>query len=346
MASQDPSRRKIPPKLGSRKPSIEEWMATVDFLAPQILTVLEEAYSRVGRPPYPPLGMFKGLLLRTRYPSLRQVCKKLEGKDKHFLQLTGLPRAPRHQSFSVFIRRIGPERFRAINTLLVLELKKQYPDLGKVLSVDGTFVKAFAKNDLGDRSTSDPDALFGFKEKKNGKNILDFGYRSTIPSDANLELPLFSITTPANASESKLYRTVLRQTKDLGIDFEVVTADRLFDSNLNNALTLGYKAIPIIGLNTRGSKKAKKTGKRQGDRILPIQRDTKEWRRYYRMRTASERVFSSLKKQLNFADLKTRGLATVACHFTLCIIAKLLTALSAVRLGREDLTRSVVAWSY
>lgn len=346
MASQDPSSRKIGRKLASKEPSIEDWMATVDSLACHLQPILLEAYSAgPGRRPYPPLGMFKGLLLRTRINSLRQVCRKLR-KDKHLLELTGLPKAPTHQAFSVFISRIGPERFRLINNLLVGELKNHYSDFGKIISVDGTFVKAFAKNNLGKRSSTDPDARFGFKEKKNGKTVLDFGFRSTVPVDAKRELPLFSTTTAANASESKLYRTILRQTKDLGIDFEVVTADRLFDSNLNNALTLGYKAIPIIGLNTRGSKRAKKTGKRLGDKNLPIQRGTKKWRHYYRMRTASERVFSSLKKQLNFADLKTTGLVRVACHFTLCIIAKLLTALSALRLGREDLTRSVLPWSY
>jgi transposase len=346
MASQDPSSRKIGRKSASKEPSIEDWMATVDSLACQLQPILLEAYSGgPGRRPYPPLGMFKGLLLRTRINSLRQVCRRLR-TDRHLLVLTGLPRAPTHQGFSVFISRIGPERFRLINNLLVGELRKHYPDFGKIISVDGTFVKAFAKNNLGKTSSTDRDARFGFKEKKNGKTVLDFGFRGTVPVDTKRELPLFVTTTAANGSESKLYRTILRQTKDLGIDFEVVTADKLFDSNLNNALTLGYKAIPVIGLNTRGSKRAKRTGKRLGDKILPIQRKTKEWRHYYRMRTASERVFSSLKKQLNFADLKTRGLARVACHFTLCIIAKLLTALSALRVGREDLTRSVLPWSY
>lgn len=346
MPSQNPSKKRIGRKLASQQPSFVEWMATVDSLSTQIGPILFQAYSTgCGRRPYPPLGMFKGLLLRTRYNSLRQMCQKLRS-DKHLLELVGLQKVPTHQTFSAFIRRIGPERFRLINNLLVDELKKQCPDLGKIISVDGTFVKAFAKNNLGKRSSTDPDALFGFKEKKNGKRVLDFGYRSTVPCDAKLELPLFSVTTPANASESKLYRTILRQTKDLGINFEIVTADKLFDSRLNNELTIAYKAIPIIGLNTRGSKRAKKTGKRLGDKILPIQRGTKEWRRFYRMRTASERVFSSLKKQLNFADLKTRGLARVACHFTMCIIAKLLTALSAFRLGRGDLTRSVLPWSY
>lgn len=321
-------------------------MATLDSLAYLILPILWDAYSHSGRPPYPPFGMFKALLLRTRYPSLRQICRKLR-RDKVLLELTGLPKAPTHQALSAFIHRIGPERFRSINNILVAELKKCYPNFGKIISIDGTFVKAYAKNNHGDWSSTDPDAQFGFKEKKNGKTVLDFGFRATVPVDAELELPLFAITTGANASESKLYPTILRQTKDLDIDFEVVTADKLFDSNLNNSLTIGYGAAPIIALNPRGSKQAKKTGKRVGDKShLIYQRGTKKWRHFARMRIASERVFSSLKKQLNFADLKTRGLVRVACHFTLCIIAKLLAALSAHVLGRDDLGRSVLPWSY
>jgi hypothetical protein len=155
-----------------------------------------------------------------------------------------------------------------------------------------------------------------------------------------------AVITPANANESRLYPTILRQTKDLGINFEVVTADRLFDSRRNLAITMGYGGKPVIGLNTRGSKYAKQHGRRRGDAILPIPRGSPEWRHYYSMRPASERVFSSLKEQLGFATLKARGLARVASFFMLCIIGKLLSALTAARLGREDLSRSVLAWSY
>jgi hypothetical protein len=64
------------------------------------------------------------------------------------------------------------------------------------------------------------------------------------------------------------------------------------------------------------------------------------------MRSASERVFASLKEQLGFTSLKARRLGRVASFFMICIIGKLLTALTAARLGREDLARSVLPWSY
>jgi len=342
MPSKDPSKEKV--RVGS-EPSIEAWMATVDTLRPRIEEILLDPYSGRGRPPYPPFNMFKALLYRTMISSLRQLCRKLKA-DKRLFALTGLPKVPSHQTFSVFINRLGDARFKAINNLLVNELKKAWPDLGRVVSVDGTVIKGWAKHNLGKRSSTDEDARFGFKEKILSKPHFVFGYRATVACDAEREIPLLTVVTPANANESKLYPTILRQTKDLGINFQIVTADRLFDSRRNLAITLGYGAIPIIGLNTRGSNYAKRHGKRRGDVILPIQRDSREWKHYYAMRSASERVFASLKEQLGFTTLKVRHLGRVAGFFLLCIIGKLLTALTAARLGRSDLSRSVVAWSY
>jgi transposase len=344
MPSQDPSKEKIP-LTSAQEPSIEDWMATADTLRSRIEPILLDAYSGRGRPPYPPFGMFKALLYRTRITSLRQLCRKLK-VDKRLLSLTGLSQVPTHQTFSVFINRLGDVRFKAINNLLINELKKIWPDLGRIMSVDGTTVKAWARNNLRKRSATDPDARFGFKEKILDKPFFVFGYRATIACDAEREIPLLTVVTSANANESRLYPTILRQTKDLGIDFQVVTADKLFDSRRNLAITLGYRAIPIIGLNTRGSSYAKRHGRRRGDVILPIQRDSERWRYYYAMRSASERLFSSLKEQLGFTTLKARGLARAASFFILCVIAKLLASLTAVRLGRTDLTKSVLAWSY
>jgi transposase len=320
-------------------------MATADTLRSRIEPILLDPYSGRGRPPYPPFNMFKALLYRTRITSLRQLCRKLRA-DKRLFALTGLPRVPPHQTFSVFINRLGDTRFRAINNLLISELKKVWPDLGRVVSVDGTVVKGWAKNNAGKRSTTDPDARFGFKEKILSKPYFVFGYRATVACDAEREIPLLTVVTPANANESRLYPTILRQTKDLGINFEVVTADRLFDSRRNIAITIGYGGKPVIGLNTRGSKYAKEHGRRRGDAILPIQRNSEEWKHYYAMRSASERVFASLKEQLGFTTLKARRLARVASFFMLCVIGKLLTALTAARLNRTDLSRSVLVWSY
>jgi transposase len=333
--------------MQSRTPSIEELMATVETLRSQIELILNEAYRRRrGRPPYDPIAMLKGLLYRTRTQSLRQLSRELQS-NRRLLGLTGLYKVPSHQTFSNFVTRIGEERLRRISGLVVGELRKYWPDFGEIMSVDGTVVKAYARNNRGIRSTTDPDAAFGYKEHKpSGKPRLEFGYRLTIASDARYEVPIVGVTTPAKANEGPLYPTILKQAKNLGLPLEVVVADGQYDSRMNLWLTIAYGAKPVIHLNPRASKIAKLTGTRKSDAILPIRRNSPEWKRYAAMRSASERVNSALKDHVGLKTLKTRRLPRVAAFFWACVLAKQLFALSAARLGRNDLARSSLAWCY
>jgi hypothetical protein len=290
--------------------------------------------------------MLKALLYRTRTESLRQLCLELQSNPR-LLGLTGLSKVPSHQTFSNFVTRIGEERLGRISGLVVGELRKYWSDFGEIISVDGTVVKAYARNNRGIRSTTDPDARFGYKEHKpSGKPDFEFGYRLTIASDGRYEVPITGVTTPANANESRLYPSILGQARNLGLPFEVVVADAQYDSRRNLWLTIGYGAKPVIQLNPRASKMAKLTGTRRSDAILPIRRNSPEWKRYQAMRSASERVNSALKDHVGLKTLKTRRLQRVAAFFWACMLAKQLFALSAARLGRNDLARSSLAWCY
>jgi len=258
----------------------------------------------------------------------------------------GLSRVPTHQTFSVFLKRIGEDRLQRISQLIVLELKKYWPDFGKVLSVDGTVVKAYAKRNRGFLSTTDPDARLGYKEHRSDKPSFEFGYRHIIASDGQREIPITAVTKPANANESGFLQPILRQVWNLGIRFEVLVADAQFDSRKNISLTIAYGAKPIIPLNPRSSKTAKETGTRTSDFILPIPRNSPKWKKYLAMRSSSERVNSSLKDLVGLETLKFRRLPRVASFFWICAIAKQLFALSAARLGRDELCRSVLVWCY
>jgi len=346
MESQDSSREKIATN-SAPEPSLEEWLATVDSLQPQIEPILREAYSSTrGRPPYPTFSMFKAYLCRTRLPSLRQLHRRL-ASDPRLLALTGLSRAPTHQTFSNFFIRLGVERLRRIFVLIVNALKRLYPSLGRHLSVDGTVVKAFARRNRGFLSRADPDARLGFKEiKAGGKPDFEFGYRATIACDVDLEVPVSFTVSSANVNETRLLPRILRHAKELGLEFEYVIADKLYDSRLNHAIILTHKAIPIIPMNPRRSRVAKETGRRPSDVLLPIRRNSDRWKELYAKRSASERLFSSLKEHGGFRTVKTRRLDRVSSYLTLCLIGKLIAALSAIRLGRNDLTRSVLVWSF
>src|SRR5208283_1828229 len=143
---------------------------------------------------------------------------------------------------------------------------------------------------------------------------------------ATHEIPIATIVTPASANESPLYIPLLKQVREQGFNFEITIADAQSDSRLNNEATIiVFKAKPVIQINTRDSKFAKKTGHHKWDNILPIRRSTKtepneEWNRYSRLRNASEHVNSSLKQHVGLQTLKTRGLRRVTTFSLLCIL--------------------------
>jgi len=214
------------------------------------------------------------------------------------------------------------------------------------MSIDGTVVKAYAKRNHGFLSVTDPDARLGYKEHRSGKPTFEFGYRFTIATEAKYEVPITGVTTPANTNENRVFPIILKQAKNLGLPLDVVTADAQYDSRRNLWLTIGYGAKPVIALNPRSSKSAKQTGSRRGDAILPIRRNSTEWKRYLAMRSASERVNSALKDHVGLKTLKARGLSRVTTFFWICVLTKQLFALSAARLGRDDLSRSILVWCY
>jgi transposase len=335
MSDQDSSQGKI---ASDSEASLEEWLATVDALRPQIEPILKDAYPNTrGRPPYPYFPMFKGCLCRTRLPSLRQLHRRLKA-DSRLLALTGLSRAPTHQTFSNFLIRLGKDRLLQIFTLLVRALKKLHPSLGSHLSVDGTVIKAFARRNQGFLSRTDPDARLGFKEVKAGGNKdFEFGYRATVACDTELEVPVTFVVTPAHSNETRFMPRILKQVRELDVRFDYVIADKLYDSRLNRTLILAHKAIPII---------PPRKGRRYNEYLDPIRYNTPTWKELYSKRSASERLFSSLKEHGGFRALKSRRLARVSSYLTICMIGKLLAALSALRLGRDDLARSLLEWSY
>jgi len=338
-----------PDPSNSTEQFLEVLIATIDALRPAIESILMEIYppGRRGRPPgYPPFAMFKAIIFRTQTQSLRGLSRELTTNRK-LVRLTGLPKVPPHQTLSNHMNRLGEDRLQRISGLIVKELRQHWPDFGSVQSIDGTVVKAFAKNDKGIRSTSDPDARWGFKEhSKSGRKTLEFGYRLTTSTDARHEVPVTGVTTSANANESPLFPTFLKRARGLELPLDVVVADAQSDSRKNIEIAIGYGAKPVIPLNPRSSKSTKLTGKRKWDAILPIRRNSDEWKRYLRMRVASERVNRSLKSDVGLDTLKVRGLPRVACFFWLGIIMKQLFALSAVQLGKDELARYVMVWCH
>jgi len=208
------------------------------------------------------------------------------------------------------------------------------------LVTDSTLVEAYANPNNGD-ATSDPDAGWGVKEVCDGKPIYVYGYKLHIVCDAKYDAPVGYVVTSANRNDSPQYSILIDYVASL-VSFKVLIADCGYDSKKNILLTLKHRAVPIIHLNPRrGGRK-----KRGSDYILPISRNSSEWRRFYSMRASIERVNSRLKLELGLKHLKLRRLERVRVHFLLCLITMLLIALAAITSGHDELSRSIDPWRF
>ena len=103
-----------------------------------------------GRPHYPVRSMLLALLFMRfeAIPSIRKLCRRLERRSyaREICEFIG-GRAPKHNTFSLFITRAEPEAIEGLFT----ELRDQAFKMGIVdkeqtvkVSVDSTFMKAYS----------------------------------------------------------------------------------------------------------------------------------------------------------------------------------------------------------
>ena len=211
-------------------------------------------------------AMFKALLLKEMWKidSRRKLVKLLESNE-YLLRLCGFDRAPAHNTFSKFVKRLGSDVFERIFYQLVARIR-EYKEVGRIVAIDSTLLKGYTR-DWKNRENSDPDAKWGYSTTKEWV----FGYKVHLACDAELELPLAFTVTPANVYDSKECFTLLSKTARRGIKFEYVIADAGYDTKDNYYLISHiYHGVPIIAMNRRNLKK--KT--RDFENYLPIKRNT------------------------------------------------------------------------
>jgi transposase len=344
MTGTDPSPEKYENRLiDLSAPSIVTFFSALDLKPAEAL--LKEAYSeRRRRPAYPPAAMLRALIFQKmrQIPSWRKLAKILR-HETSWLPVLGFQKAPCHDSFSAFTKRIGPERLCKIFLTLQLQLRKDYLGLGRRIAVDSTIVKGYSNPYKRKGSVSDPDARWGVKGKKFNKPVHVFGYKLQISCDADFGIPLDYLVVPANTSDSRLYYETLLRTQLAGNRVEVSIADAGYDSKRNILLTIKHRAIPIIHLNPRRSKDKRK---RRADYLLPVRRGSDEWNRYYNMRSSVERVFSRLRMELGLEHLKLRSLQRAEVHFAICLITMTAIACTAATTGYARLALCIEPWRY
>jgi len=304
------------------------------------------ANSGKGRPRYPVRSMLLALLFMRfeAIPSLRKLCRRLEKRRyaRKICEFAG-DKAPKHNTFSLFISRAGPDRIEG----LFSELRDQAfrmgivdPEASVKVSVDSTFMKAYSrrgrKGGIGDRG-----ARVGKTERRN----YEVGWRvHTVASMS--ALPLTYMVRAANVNDKDLVEPLLKQAPRLLMRFgkrvSHVIADRQYYSADVFAAVRKLGAEPVIPYPSNVKDPlidlwVTKRFKVKGDpRLVGL----------YRLRMTVERSFRAGKLELMMENLRWRGVAKVRMHVALCFACMYAVAILAHRIGRPELTNSIAAFTY
>lgn len=211
---------------GERRDRLSEISGLLDW--GRFEAVLGGIYkARRGEPPYPPLVMFKVLLLQRWYGLSDPEMEDALADRLSFRTFVGLSledATPDHSTIWRFREQLTK---RGLMDRLMAELMLQLDGRGVVLRqgtlIDATIVQAAARRPrMGEDKISpvDPDARFG---SNNERQRFQFGYKLHVALDRGSDLVRGAAVTPANIQEIDL-ATGLVQGDELA-----VYADRGYD---------------------------------------------------------------------------------------------------------------------
>ena len=277
-------------------------------------------------------------------PSVRKLCRKLEKRRyaREICEFIG-DRAPRHNTFSLFIARASPGMIEG----LFRELRDQAFKMGIVdnekavkVSLDSTFVKAYSRRGrrggIGDR---------GARVGKTERRSYEVGWRvHTVASMS--ALPLTYVVRAANVNDKDVVEPLLKQAPRLieryGKRISHVIADRQYYSADVFAAVRKLGAEPVIPYPPNVKDPlidlwVTKRFKVRGDpRLVNL----------YRLRMSVERSFRAGKLELAMENLRWRGVAKVRMHVAICFACMYAVAILAHRIGRPELANSIAAFAY
>jgi hypothetical protein len=276
-------------------------------------------------------------------PSIRKLCRRLERRQYardicEFGDCT-----PKHNTFSLFITRAGPENVEG----LFEELRDQALAMDMVdgndavkVSLDSTFMKAYSgRGRRGGRSDR------GARVGKTDRRSYELGWRAHAVVSMKAH-PLTYVVRAANVNDKDAAEPLLRQARrllaPLGKHVSHVVADRQYYSAEIFELVRGLGAEPVIPhpSNVRDPMIDLWLTKRfrvRGDPGLVG---------LYRLRMSVERSFKAGKLELMMENLRWRGVAKVRMHVALCFACIYVVAIVAHRIGRPELANCIAAFTY
>jgi IS5 family transposase len=321
-----------------RYEALETLFGKVDLSFAQ--KILNEPYhppgSR-GRPQRHPLGIFKAHIVKRlkHIPSDRMLVRQM-WKDPRLKRICDIEANQPPYGIAVLSRfrsKVGPESLARIVDHTIQVLVKKGRIKGKAVALDSTFIKAYSRRSLDNRTGySDPESRIGRAAKAK-----DLGYRLHLAVDVKSELPVAMVVVSANENEKKHSISLFRKASEYVRPGKLLADSQYSAANLRETAS-ECGTLPVIPYprnqqkGVRGILRVDRKFRSHGPRNLKLA---------YRRRVAVERVFSRLKCLAGLGQHCLRGLAKVTFHSQLCVIAMLLTAQAAVNVHKPGKSRSI-----
>jgi IS5 family transposase len=257
-----------------------------------------------GRPGYPVLVLFRGLLLQSLYGlSERELEDALNDRlsFKRFVGLSLEDAAPDHTVLNRFRNRLIEEK---LLEKLFVDLDHQLEKAGVMLKrgtmLDATLIEAVSLPPKHNRPSNDPDARFA---KRQGKGGSTFGYKAHMGVDEGSGLIRSVITTPANVNDTTPADDLIRG------DEVVVWADAAYHTHAR------WAQLKARGVKPRLARRPNKHHPELPPRL----------KRYNRLiarrRAAVETTFATLKCRMRLTCIRYVGLAKAEAQILMASIA-------------------------
>ena len=259
-----------------------------------------------GRPPYPPLAMFKALLLQEWYglsgPGTEEALKD-RLSFRRFCGFALEDATPDETTLCRFRQDLGAALLGKLLELVNAELDRHGVFLKRGTMIDATIVQAEARPPgqdapAGAQSVVDPDADW---TRKGGRSY--FGYKAHIAVDQGSLLVRAQVLTPARVNESEVADALICG------DEAAVYADKAYENKHRRA------RLKAAGIKDRIMHRSHKN-----------QDGLPHWQRkrnalISRLRAPMEGVFGTMKRVCRYRRVRHFSLAANALQFELLCIA-------------------------
>jgi IS5 family transposase len=257
-----------------------------------------------GRPGYPVLVLFKGLVLQSLYGlSDRELEDALDDRlsFRRFVGLALDVAVPDHTVLNRFRNRLIAE---GLLEKLFAELDSQLEKAGVILKrgtmLDATLIAAMSARPGDERPARDPDAAFA---KRQGKAGSIFGYKAHVGVDEGSGFIRSVVTTPANVNDTTPADRLIRG------DEAAVWADAAYHTHARVA------ALKARGIKARLVRRPNKHNPQLPPRLARYNR------LIARRRAAVETTFATLKQRMRLTRIRYVGLVKAAAQVLMAAIA-------------------------